>query len=126
MGHQSKYQTEVYSLTIVELVHGWPGVVNFAEQLPDVQYLAYPHRHRFFFKAYVGNLAHTDRAVEFINLSHKIEQFIHARFPADESGVRFIGPMSCEMLGELILDHFDYVTAVDVSEDNENGSIVRR
>lgn len=122
----SKYNTEVYALTIVELVHGWPGVVNFASTLGDVQYLAHPHRHRFFFKTYVGNLAHTDRAVEFINLSHQIEKFIHAQFPADEHGVRFIGAMSCEMLGELILDNFDFITAVNVSEDNENGSIVRR
>lgn len=122
----SKYNTNVYSLTIVELVHGWPGVVNFAEDLGDVQYLQHPHRHRFFIRAYVGNLTHTDRAVEFINLSHKIEQFICNRFPADVNGVRNIGPMSCEMIGEMILDEFEYITSVDVSEDDENGSVVSR
>lgn len=122
----SKYRTSVYSLTIVELIHGWPGVTEFKSELGDVQYLQYPHRHRFFIKAYVDNLEHTDRAVEFINLSHQIESFIHSRFPADQHGNRNIGAMSCEMLGEMILDAFDYITKVDVSEDNENGSVVSR
>lgn len=122
----SKYTTSVYSLTIVELIHGWPGVTEHSDELPDVQYLQYPHRHRFFIKAYVDNLEHGDRAVEFINLSHQIERFIHQTFPADAHGNRNIGSMSCEMLGELILDAFDIVTCVDVSEDNENGAIVAR
>lgn len=112
-------KTEVFCTVIFEAIHNWPGVVNYAE-LEEVKYLQYPHRHRFFFKAH-SKVTHSDRDVEFIWLAHRIEEFLHNQFPD-----RQLGSMSCEMLGELILDNFPAVYKVEVSEDNENGAVIER
>ncbi|MNC81456.1 hypothetical protein D3C75_1345950 [compost metagenome] len=34
--------------------------------------------------------------------------------------------MSCEMIGQLILENFESIYKVDCSEDNENGAIMER
>lgn len=112
-------KSEVFCTVIFEAIHNWPGVVNFKE-LEEVHYLQYPHRHRFFFKAH-SKVTHSDRDVEFIWLAHRIEEFLLNKFPD-----RQLGAMSCEMLGELILNNFPAVYKVEVSEDNENGAVMER
>lgn len=115
----AKYKSEVYCTVIFEAIHNWPGVVNIPG-LEEVSYLQYPHRHRFFIRSY-SRVTHSDRDVEFIWLAHQVEKFLKEKFPTGE-----IGAMSCEMIGELILENFDSIYKVDVSEDDENGAVMER
>lgn len=119
MTQSAKYKSEVYCTVIFEAVHNWPGVVN-VPGLEEVSYLQFPHRHRFFIRAY-SRVTHTDRDVEFIWLAHQVEKLLKSQFPTGE-----IGSMSCEMIGQLILENFDSIYKVDVSEDDENGAIMER
>lgn len=115
----STVKSEVYCTVIFEAVHNWPGVTT-VPGLEEVSYLQYPHRHRFFIKSF-SKVTHSDRDVEFIWLAHRVEEFMKQRFPDGQ-----LGSMSCEMIGELILDNFPSIYKVDVSEDNENGSVIER
>lgn len=118
------YKSEVYATVIFEAIHNWPGVVNILG-LEEVNYLQYPHRHRFFIRVY-SRVTHSDRDVEFIWLAHQVEKFLKAKFPSYHGAAAEIGAMSCEMIGQLILENFDAIYKVDVSEDDENGAIMER
>lgn len=113
------YKSEVYATVIFEAIHNWPGVVNIPG-LEEVDYLQYPHRHRFFIRVY-SRVTHSDRDVEFIWLAHQVDKFLKAKFPDGQ-----LGAMSCEMIGQLILENFESVYKVDCSEDDENGAIMER
>lgn len=117
-------KTEVFCTVIFEAVHNWPGVTT-VPGLEEVNYLQYPHRHRFFIRAH-SKVTHSDRDVEFIWLAHHIEEFLKGQFPTYNGCAADIGAMSCEMLGELILEHFPSVYKVVVAEDDENGSVIER
>lgn len=118
------YKSEVYATVIFEAIHNWPGVVNIPG-LEEVNYLQYPHRHRFFIRVY-SRVTHSDRDVEFIWLSHQVEKFLKSKFPSYHGAAAEIGAMSCEMIGQLILENFEAIYKVDVSEDDENGAIMER
>jgi hypothetical protein len=113
------YKSEVYATVIFEAIHNWPGVTSIPG-LEEVDYLQYPHRHRFFIRVY-SRVTHSDRDVEFIWLAHQVEKFLKAKFPDGQ-----LGAMSCEMIGQLILENFESVYKVDCSEDDENGAIMER
>lgn len=118
-------KSQVYCKVNFEAVHNWPGVVNIPG-LEEVHYLQYPHRHIFVIRAY-SKVTHSDRDVEFIWLAHQIEKFLKGHFPKyNGSDVADLGPFSCEMIGQLILDNFASVYKVDVSEDDENGAVMER
>lgn len=119
------YKSEVYATVIFEAIHNWPGVVNIPG-LEEVDYLQHPHRHRFFIRVY-SRVTHSDRDVEFIWLSHQVEKYLKRQFATyNEGSTPNIGAMSCEMIGQLILEAFPEVYKVDVSEDDENGAIMER
>ena len=117
-------KSEVYCKVNFEAVHNWPGVVNIPG-LEEVNYLQHLHRHIFVIRAY-SKVTHSDRDVEFIWLQHQISAFLKNQFPTYHGHASLIGSMSCEMLGQLILDNFPSVYKVDVSEDDENGAIMER
>ncbi|MNK72235.1 hypothetical protein D3C87_917060 [compost metagenome] len=114
-----RYKSEVYATVIFEAIHNWPGVTSIPG-LEEVDYLQYPHRHRFFIRVY-SRVTHSDRDVEFIWLAHQVEKFLKAKFPDGQ-----LGAMSCEMIGQLILENFESIYKVDCSEDDENGAIMER
>lgn len=118
------YKSEVYATVIFEAIHNWPGVTSIPG-LEEVAYLQYPHRHRFFIRVY-SRVTHSDRDVEFIWLAHQVEKFLKSKFPSYHGAAAEIGAMSCEMIGQLILENFDAIYKVDVSEDDENGAIMER
>lgn len=94
-------------------VHRWPDADN---------YLKHPHRHVFFVTAY-KDVTHPDRQVEFIELKSEILKTLHDTFESD-GGVLQLGRLSCEDLAiMLITKHF--LTACEVSEDGENGALVK-
>lgn len=117
-------KSEVYCKVNFEAIHNWPGVVNIPG-LEEVNYLQHPHRHIFVIRAY-SKVTHTDRDVEFIWLSHQIENFLKRQWGTFHGHAANIGSTSCEMMGELILNNFPEVYKVDVSEDDENGAIMER
>lgn len=95
-----------------EGIHCW-------EKCPidEVSYLRNPHRHMFGIKAY-KQVSHSDRDVEFIWLKHRIEEYLKKEYPTHN-----LGNTSCEMLAEKLIYEFD-LSACEVNEDGENGSIV--
>ena len=88
----------------------------------DVSFLANPHRHMFHFRVRI-KVTHNDRDIEFIQFKRWLESLY-------STGVLELDYKSCEMLAEDIIDA---VTAkypgrdieVEVSEDGENGAILK-
>lgn len=95
-------------------IHNWDGVTRFKEELKDVQFLIYPHRHVFYVTIRF-KVTHADRQIEFINAKNRIEAYIQKYYYGKD-----IGSKSCEMIaGELLIEFGAY--HVKVLEDNENG-----
>jgi hypothetical protein len=109
---------QVYCTLQVEGTHNWPGC-----PFDEVDYLRVPHRHVFHIKAY-KTVYHDDRDQEFIMLKHLIQKFFQDEYYDEEKKLCVFGAMSCEMIGEELCTVFD-LDMVDVSEDNENGAIVK-
>lgn len=110
------YKKEVYCTLQFEAVHNWPGC-----PIEEVKYLRDPHRHTFHIKAH-ANVTHNDRDVEFIELKHKIANYLKEKYPSDV-GCPDIGATSCEMLAQELIEEFD-LSRCEVNEDNENGAVL--
>lgn len=110
------YVKEVYCTTQFEAVHNWPGC-----PIEEVKYLRDPHRHTFHIKAW-ANVTHNDRDIEFIELKHKINNYLKDKYPSDV-GCPDIGATSCEMLAQELIEEFD-LSRCEVNEDNENGAVL--
>jgi len=110
--------TQVYCRTRFIGFHRWPDAPN------DVFYLRDFHRHEFHVELCV-EVAHADRAVEFITLRRQLDHFIKTRHLGDPHDPTETA-RSCEMFAEIIVSYFqklEYkVVHVDVSEDGENGA----
>ena len=98
--------------------HQW----NNAPQ--EVSFLRNLHRHVFKVKAQVA-VSHSDRDVEFFILQRDLKEvlsLLRAKLSMDSG-------MSCEMMAEGIITSLQergyVVEQVEVSEDGENGAIVR-
>lgn len=113
-----KTTAEVYCTLQVEGTHNWPGC-----PFDEVAYLRDPHRHVFHVKAYKP-VTHSDRDTEFIMLKHHIVTYIQSRYFSPLTKLCEFGPMSCEMIAQELIDWFK-LSACEVSEDNENGAILR-
>jgi hypothetical protein len=104
--------TVVYCTVLFEGIHCWPDC-----PFEEVKYLRDPHRHIFHIKAY-NRVHHDDRDVEFIMLKHRVEEYLHRKFPGGQ-----MGKTSCEMLGRDLMEHFGLIE-VEVNEDGENGAVI--
>jgi hypothetical protein len=87
----------------------------------DVSFLAYPHRHIFHFKVAI-QVFHNDRDLEFIQVKRWLEHLY-------SNGTLELNHKSCEMIGddlyEVIASRFpDRDIHITVSEDNENGATI--
>lgn len=117
MSDKTTIKTEVYCSLQVEALHNWPGC-----PFTEVAYLRDPHRHVFYIKAYKV-VTHSDRDVEFIMLKHSILEYLTEKYMGATKKLCIFGAMSCEMIASELITQFD-LSKCDVSEDNENGSIV--
>ncbi len=86
----------------------------------DVSFLGYPHRHIFHFKVSI-EVFHDDRDIEFIQFKRWLENLYN-------TGTLQLDYKSCEMISDdLYLQirerHPGRDVTIEVSEDNENGSI---
>lgn len=88
----------------------------------DVSFLGYPHRHIFHFKVWIS-VTHNDRDIEFIQFKRWLENLY-------ETGTIQLDYKSCEMMS----DELHVVISskypgreiwIEVSEDGENGSLIK-
>lgn len=114
-----------YSVVVtfsIEGFHCWPDAKDV---FPEVAFLSDRHRHMFGFRCY-ARVTHTDRDEEFILLNRKIQKELRIAFSGSETNVLEFGSMSCEAIGEWLLEQFPSLYKVEVWEDWENGAIVKR
>lgn len=104
-----------------EGIHKYPAALE-KEELKDVSFLGYPHRHIFHFKVEIS-VTHDDRDIEFILLKRELESLY-------DGGTLQLDYKSCEMicddLAEYIFDKYPGRSlTITVSEDGENGATAR-
>lgn len=106
-----------------EGIHKYPAALTDSS-LTEVSFLGYPHRHMFHFKVEIS-VTHNDRDVEFILFKRELESQY-------DSGVLQLDYKSCEMMAEDVINYLQEqpkyagrAITVEVSEDGENGAIVR-
>ena len=88
----------------------------------DVSFLSTPHRHIFHFRVWIG-VEHSDRAIEFIQFKRWLENLY-------SQGTLQLDYKSCEMMAE---DLYEQIAAkhpgrevwIEVSEDGENGALIK-
>ena len=120
-----KTRTTVFCTARTVGFHSWP------EAYDEVAYLRAPHRHEFHFRAECV-VDHDERQVEFHTLRRALEQCLdewRKRAAADYGPTEIdFGTNSCEAIARLTMSWLkaeDFaVTAVEVSEDGENGARV--
>ena len=114
-----------YSVVVtfsLEGFHNWPAAKDI---FPEVAFLSDRHRHMFGFRCY-AKVTHTDRDKEFILLNREIKRNLQLEFENAFANVLEFGSMSCEAIGEYLLDQFPELYKVEVWEDWENGAIIER
>ena len=90
-----------------------PGIHNWTDcPLDEVSYLRSPHRHMFHFKCH-KIVTHDDRDCEFIMLKSRITKWLNKTYWDKNSKA-----------AQVLIDKFD-LCQCEVSEDNENGAILR-
>lgn len=117
--HTQLTSTKIISRLSVEGIHRWKKC-----PIEEVSYLREYHRHIFYINCY-AYVNHSDRDIEFIELSHKVKQYLHSKYFSNEYQCLFFDDMSCEMIASDILYQFN-LYEVEVNEDLEGGAIVRR
>ena len=112
-----KYKLEVFCSLSIDGIHSWPNC-----PIDEVDFLRVDHRHMFHVKAYC-KVTHSDRDVEFIQLKHRIQEYLGVKYWDDKKMSHYLGAKSCEMLAIELIERFN-LTKCEVNEDNENGSVV--
>ena len=110
----SSREISVFVTTRVEGFHYWESAPK------EVEFLRHPHRHEFHIRAEF-EVSHTDRDIEFILAKRVVETYFN------ENPIK--GKVSCEDIGISLgafLSEKDFpVRSVEVSEDGENGAVIR-
>ena len=110
-------QTKVVSRVKVEGIHRWAKC-----PIEQVAFLRNYHRHIFHISA-VKKVNHDDRDVEFIQLSHRVKQYLIDSYWNEKTMCCFFADNSCEMLARQLMDEFDLLQC-EVNEDGEGGAII--
>jgi len=118
-------KTWIYVKFQREGIHKYPAALTDPKLATggddDVSFLGYPHRHMFHFKVQL-EVFHDDRDVEFIQFKRELEALY-------SSGVMQLDYKSCEMMAQDLAKYIQTKYSkrdliIDISEDNENGSII--
>jgi hypothetical protein len=88
----------------------------------DVSFLGYPHRHIFHFRVWI-DVFHDDRDIEFIQFKRWLENLY-------KDAILALDYKSCEMIADDLYTHISFrhpkrAVWIEVSEDGENGCLVR-
>lgn len=114
-----KINTEIVARTSVEGIHRWVDC-----PIKEVSCLRNYHRHIFKIAAKLP-VTHSDRDIEFIQLTHKIKKFLGNEYWSTKEQCLFFGDKSCEMIAEELLVEFN-LSSCEVQEDEESSAIVTR
>ena len=103
-----------------EGIHCYPQAAT-DPNLADVSFLANPHRHIFHFNVAI-EVFHNDRDIEFIQFKRWLESLYQ--------GTLDLNTKSCEMISDelyqiIALRYPNRDIEISVSEDNENGAVIR-
>ena len=98
----------------------------------DVSFLGYPHRHIFHFRVWI-DVFHNDRDVEFIQFKRWLENLFrtkHTGHNNTEDSILSLDYKSCEMMADdlyiqIATKYPDRVVWIEVSEDGENGALIK-
>lgn len=109
--------TSIYVTSSFIGFHRWP------EAPDEVAFLRSTHRHVFKVRVELA-VTHDDRQLEFFIVKRELDALLALRNDTD------LGASSCEHLAKMImaflsLDEDKKVLQVEVSEDGENGAIVK-
>ena len=88
----------------------------------DVSFLGTPHRHIFHFRVWI-DVVHNDRDIEFIQFKRWLENLY-------KEGTLRLDYRSCEMMADDLYQQIaarypDRAVWIEVSEDGENGALVK-
>ena len=111
-------QTEIWVTVQVPGIHNWP------EAPTVVRFLREHHRHLFKVKAGLA-VTHDDRESEFFVSQRVLLDVMNQAFDHNCYGFQFEA-RSCEMIAKRLMELKPEYLWVEVSEDGENGAIVRR
>lgn len=112
------FEREIFITLQIPGTHCWPKAKKSAP------YLKHEHRHLFIIR--VGSrVEHNDRHIEFMALRTVINDHLMKRWNK-RLGLMQLGSMSCEALAQELLEKFEYLNWVEVSEDGENGAWLSR
>lgn len=120
-----------------EGIHKYPAALDDPKlatgDWDDVSFLGYPHRHMFHFRVSI-EVFHDDREIEFIQFSRWLQRLydLAGNETDGEAGhsVLALDYKSCEMIADDLYKEINNrypgrEIHIEVSEDNENGCIVR-
>ena len=88
----------------------------------DVSFLGHPHRHIFHFRVWI-DVFHDDRDIEFIQFKRWLENLY-------KDAILALDYKSCEMIADDLYTHISFrhpnrAVWIEVSEDGENGCLIR-
>ena len=98
----------------------------------DVSFLGHPHRHIFHFRVWI-DVFHNDRDIEFIQFKRWLENLFRPKHTDNnntDNSVLSLDYKSCEMIADDIYIQIaqrypDRAVWIEVSEDNENGCLIK-
>lgn len=109
-----------------EGIHRYPAALNDPKLATgdkyDVSFLGHPHRHIFHFQVWIS-VTHDDRDIEFIQFKRWLQNLYG-------DNILNLDYKSCEMIAD---DLYAEISArypnrsvwIEVSEDNENGALIK-
>jgi hypothetical protein len=109
-----------------EGIHCYPAAATDAALATgdeyDVSFLASPHRHIFHFRVWI-DVFHNDRDIEFIQFKRWLENLY-------KDGTLALDYKSCEMIADdlyitIAARYPNRVVWIEVSEDGENGCLIK-
>jgi hypothetical protein len=116
-------QRQIWITWQKEGIHKYPAALT-DPALADVQFLGYPHRHIFHFRVWI-DVFHNDRDLEFIQFKRWCESLYNGH-----GAVLSLDHKSCEMMADdlyiqIASRYPGRVVHIEVSEDGENGALIR-
>ena len=106
---------EVFCSLSIDAIHRWTNC-----PIEEVSFLRDDHRHMFGIKCY-SEAQHCDRDIEFIELKHKVLDYLKDTYYDETKRTHYFGSSSCEMIAEELINEFNLTRCI-VDEDGENGS----
>ena len=109
-----------------EGIHCYPAAATAPELKTgdeyDVSFLGSPHRHIFHFRVWI-DVVHNDRDIEFIQFKRWLENLYR-------DGTLQLDYKSCEMMSDdlylqIAARYPDRAVWIEVSEDGENGALIK-